>query len=96
MEAYRSPEKFIVADIIRLVNEDKLNLAKSMLKKLLIECPDIIELRLLYSLVLSKMGDFQMAHSYLQEYINNSELDPDELSDINKYLSDVVDSKNYN
>jgi len=96
MEAYSSPEKFIIADIIKLVKEDKLNTAKNMLKKLLVECPDIVEIKLLYSLVLSRMGDFQLAHSHLQEFLSNAELDSDQIEEINKYLSDVVDSTSYN
>lgn len=96
MEAYKSTEQFMVNNIIQLINDDKLNAAKNILKNLLVECPDIVEVKLLYSLVLSRMGDFQMAQTYLQEFLDSSELDREELQEIHKYLTNVVSSKNYN
>ena len=96
MEAYKSTEQFMVNNIIQLINDDKLNAAKNILKNLLVECPNIVEVKLLYSLVLSRMGDFHMAQAYLQEFLDNSDLEKEELKEIHKYLTNVVSSKNYN
>ena len=96
MEAFKTTDQFMINNIIQLINDDKLNVAKGMLKKLLSECPNVTEIKLLYSLVLSRIGDFQMAQTYLQEFVESSDLESEELEEIHKYLSDVVSSKNYN